>query len=134
MAAPNQTKTDINLHKYVISKNHVSTIANDSDDYSDLKSNKPHVFSSSDEDSSPQTSDKDDSIDSIPRIYQDNSPNSSLQLVDISDSCIDSMPRLPISPPINDTSSLSTSKTKTDINLYKFVISKKSCLDYWQRQ
>ena len=115
MAAPNQTKTDINLRKYVTSKNHVSTTANDSDDYSDLKSNKPHVFSSSDEESSPPTSDKDDSIDIIPRIYQDNSPNSSLQLVDISDSCIDSMPSPPTS---NKDDSLSSSEI---YQLYEFT-------------
>ena len=76
--------TDGNLRKLVMARNHVSTIGNDSDDYSDLLSNKHLiVFSSSDEEPSPQSSDKDDSFDMDPNIYPlCSTPNNSLQRVD----------------------------------------------------
>ena len=87
MSAPNQKITVhslTNLCNLVRDKNHLSNFGNTSDSYSDLLSNKHLiVFSSSDEEPSPQSSDKDDSFDMDPNIYPlCSTPNNSLQRVD----------------------------------------------------
>ena len=122
MSAPNQkitVPTDGDLFKLVRARNHVWTLGNDSDDYSDLLSNKHLIVcSSSDEEpQSHQSSDKDDSFDMDPNIYPlCSTPNNSLQRVNIGDCCIDSSPSLPISPSINGTSSSLPNSPSTNEN------------------